>query len=42
MDALLNEMDAKIQTLEFTLGKTQTTIESKNGEALKRQEGSLR
>ena len=42
MEALLNEMDAKIQTLKFTLGKTQTTIESQNVEALKRHEDSLR
>lgn len=39
---MLNEMDAKIQTLKFTLGKTQTTIESQNVEALKRHEDSLR
>ena len=41
MEALLNEMDVKIQTLKFTLGKTQTTIESQNVEALKRHEDSL-
>ena len=35
-------MDAKIQTLKFTLGKTQAIIESKNVEALKRHEESLR
>ena len=42
MEALLNEMDAKIQTLKFTLGKTQATIESLNVEAMKRHEDSLR
>ena len=42
MEALLNEMDAKIQTLKFTLGKTQATIESQNVEAMKRHEDSLR
>ena len=42
MEALLNEMDAKIQMLKFTLGKTHATIESQNAEAMKRHENSLR
>ena len=40
MEALLNEIDTKIQTLKFTLGKTQATIESQNVEAMKRHEDS--